>query len=328
MFPIHFAYAPVLFISVPVVCLIAIYRWGWYKPVAYRYPLTALVRTVFGQGRLAKCLLYTLRAASLVILAFLVAKPQLVDTRSKMPVKGIDIMLVLDISGSMMAFDDLNDPQPRLEVAKKEALRFIAKRPNDAIGLVLFGKEAVARAPLTHDKNILSSIIKDLQLGLIDHTGTVLAKGIAIAANRLKDAQGTSKIMIVLTDGEPTKEDIDPSIAVGIAQRYGIKVYTVGIGADQGGYLYYRGYGAVPAGSSLNRTLLKAIAQKTGGQYFEAKNPNDMAHIYDTIDQLEATEREVEIFTRYHDIFVPWIWLVLALLLTELLLASFKWVVL
>lgn len=329
-YAIRFAYAPILFVSLPLLALIAIYRWRYYKPVAYRYSLVGYLRAHLSSITWPAALLYFFRFISLLILSFLIAKPQLVDTRSKVPVEGIDIMLVLDVSGSMMAFDDLSDTRSRIAVAKKEAAKFIKKRPNDAIGLVLFGKDAVVRVPLTLDKNILNSIIDEVKIGVVNHEATVLCKAIAMAANRLKKSEASSKVIILLTDGAPTREfDIDPNVAIKIAQQFGIKVYTVGIGSDHGGYIrdnfgFLRQMG--PQGA-VNKRLLQKIAIATGGRYFAAKNPKDMAQIYNTIDALEKTKQEADIFNRVYDVFAPWVWLVVALLLLELVLATFKWVV-
>ncbi len=327
---IRFAYGPILFVSLPLLALIAIYRWRYYKPVAYRYPLVGYLSAHLSSLTWPSVLLYLMRFISLLILSFLIAKPQIVDMRSKVPVEGIDIMLVLDVSGSMMAFDDLDDTRSRITVAKKEASKFIKKRPNDAIGLVLFGKDAVVRAPLTLDKNILNSIMDEVKIGLVNYEATVLAKAVAMAANRLKKSEASSKVIILLTDGAPTREfDIDPNVAIKIAQQFGIKIYTVGIGSDHGGYIrdsfgFLRQMGRQGA---VNKPLLQKIASATGGRYFAAKNPKDMAEIYNTIDALEKTKQEADIFNRVYDVFVPWVWLVIALLMIELIFATFKWVV-
>ncbi len=326
---LQFAYAQILMVSIPLLALIAIYRIWFYQPVTYKYPLSGYLKDRIFSVSLPLGVLNTLRFLSLLILALLVAKPQLVDTRSKIPVQGRDIMLALDVSGSMAFVDDPSNPKRRIDVAKKEALRFVKRRVNDSIGLVLFGRESVVRAPLTLDKNILSSVIKELELGIVDERATVLAKGLAMAARRLRDSTAKSKVIILLTDGAPSDEDIDPNQAIAIAQHYGIKVYTIGIGSDTGGYQQHPFFGWQPIGlgGAMNRPLLKEIAKQTGGQFFEAKNPAQMAKIYDTIDALETTKQEVDVYSKYFDVFESFIWIVLALLFCELVLAAFKWVV-
>jgi Ca-activated chloride channel family protein len=258
------------------------------------------------------------------LLAFLIAKPQLVDNRSNIIVDGIDIMLVLDVSGSMQFQDYADDQRSRLQVAKDEALRFVNKRTNDAIGLVIFGKDALSRVPLTLDKKIINTLISTLEIGIIDPDGTVLSTAIVTAANRLKNSQAKSKVMILLTDGAPSENDTDPNLAIELAQKMGIKIYTVGIGSDEEQFIMHPLYGLIPK-PKINKTLLTKIAQETGGKFFLARNSKDMRAIYDTIDSLEKTTHETSLFNKYYDIFIPFVWTIIILLLAELLLSTTIW---
>lgn len=272
---------------------------------------------------------FWIRLASLLLMALLVARPQWVDFKSKIKVEGIDIILALDVSGSMKCFDDLYDRRSRIEVAKKEALAFIDKRENDALGLVIFGKYAIARCPLTLDKNMIKSMVEALEIGKpcedMEHS-TVLCQSIIAAIRRLQKSQAKSKVIVLLTDGLPTPDDQIPvEHAISIAKKLHIKIYTIGIGSDQVGYLSDPILGAQPVRITLNMELLKKIASETDGKCFEAKKPKDLKTIYEAIDRLEKVSYETEVFNKYHDYFLPVLWLVIGLLLIELVMATFWW---
>lgn len=189
-YTMRFAYFFLLYGIIPLVCLCAFFVYRYKKSPYYRYPLTEFIKRRYHvNASYRKYVLFFLRFLSLIILAFLVAKPQFVDQRSKIRVDGIDIMLVLDVSGSMETVDFEDDNRSRVEVAKNEAIRFINKRDNDAIGLVIFGKDAVSRCPLTLDRAIAKDIVKQLYIGTIDPDGTALSTAIIMAANRLKNSK-------------------------------------------------------------------------------------------------------------------------------------------
>ena len=321
-----FVYPYTLCITIPILILCILYRKKWLVPATYVYPLASMLKQ---QSRFPiHALRNGLRLLSLVVLAFLIAKPQLVDTSSKVDVEGVDIMLVLDVSGSMQCIDDPRQSQlTRLDIAKQEALRFVDKRESDPIGLVLFGREAVSRVPLTLDKKIIKEVLTDIALGVIPDDGTVLAKSIIVAASRLKSAKAESKIIILLTDGQPSPEDSSYEQAVEIAKKLGIKIYTIGIGGEVG-YLQHPHFGFVPVGSSLNKELLNYISSATGGLFFEARRPNELRAIYDQIDRLEKTKYEETVFSSYYDIFIPFVWLVIGCITFELILTTCTWVLL
>ncbi len=267
---------------------------------------------------------YVVRLCVLFVLAFLIAKPQLVDSRSNIVVEGIDIILVLDASGSMQYQDYSDDQRSRFAVAKEEAIRFIEKRVNDAVGLVVFGKDAISRCPLTMDKKIIKDMVNTLEIGDIDPDGTMLATAMVTAINRLKQSKGSSKIMILLTDGEPSPGDMDPKAASDIAKKFGIKVYTIGIGSDKDEVFLHPFYGMI-AKPKVNASLLQKIARDTGGRFFLAHNARDMRSIYNTIDQLEKTKHEAPLYSRYFDIFVPFVLVCIVLLGLQQLVSTFVW---
>jgi Ca-activated chloride channel family protein len=220
--------------------------------------------------------------------------------------------------------DFSDDARTRFVVAKKEAIRFIEKRSHDAIGLVFFGKYAISRCPITFDKKLLKKILEDLQLGFVDPDGTVLSRAIVAAVNRLRNSASKTKIMIVLTDGEPSEDDIDISVAIQAAQRYGIKLYTVGIGSDREQVVFHPLYGPIIR-AGVNTELLSHIALSTGGQMFMAHNAIDMRLIYDTIDQLERTAHDVPLFKHQIDLYQLPLFFVFVLFLVELLLSTTIW---
>jgi len=324
---LRFYYASWLYVLIPFVLLVAFLKYKWAKGTLYRYSLSGEIKkNNFASRHPYKKILNTLKFLSLIVLAFLVAKPQLVDPRSNVIVEGIDMMLVLDVSASM---EQSLEGQSRIDVAKKEAIRFIEKREHDPIGLVIFGRYSVSRCPITLDKNILKTIVNDLHIGVVDPRATVLSMGILTAANRLKDSQSKNKIMIVLTDGAPTMGvDVSPNTAIDVAKKLGIKIYTVGIGIEEKDVAHLsrdKRYYLRVNNFFVDTKLLKKISSETGGKFFMAKNPQDMRNIYEAIDKLEKTEYETNIYSKYFDVFMPFLWTIFIILLFELFLSTFIW---
>ena len=320
---LRFANQWALWILIPIVLIAALIRWKWGSGSRYRY---ALANTLKERGATTRhpyrAILATLRFITLILLVVLIAKPQWVDSRSHVTIEGVDIVLVLDVSGSMDAPHDENDERSRLAIAKEEAIRFVEKRHNDAIGLVIFGKDALSRCPLTADKKTLKDIISDTHIGLLNPEGTVLARAIVTGANRLRNSHAKSKIMILLTDGEPSEDDISPDIAIEIAKELGIKIYTIGIGEE---LMRTDFFGRLHRIGRVNSVLLQKIARETGGNYFEAKKSNDMREIYNTIDALEKTKIETPIFMHHHDWFMPLLWIACILMGIEIIASSLVW---
>ena len=311
-----------------IIIVVMIIRKYVYKQIVYRHALgNAIKKNCAVSTHIYKTVFYCVRLLTLILLALLIAKPQIVDSRSKVPVQGIDIILDLDVSGSMQFKDYDDDNRSRFDVAKEEAIRFIEKRDHDALGLVLFGKDTVSRCPITFDKQLLKEVVEELKLGVINSDGTMLITSIVTAANRLKHSQSKSKVMIVLTDGEPSEGDMDVSVGIEVAKKLGIKIYTVGIGSEEERVFMHPLYGMV-AQPKVNKELLTKIARDTGGYYFLARNARDMRRIYDKIDALEKTDHEVPVFSVYYDLLVPFIMVIMGLVFAELIFSTFVWFVL
>lgn len=326
----RFAYPYILGIGIITIIAVILFKKYWQKHTVYKYPLLSYIVKHTGRStQLPSWILYLIRLVAIIILALLAAKPQLIDQKSKVSVEGIDIVVTLDVSGSMLFFDDLKDQRTRIDVAKKEAIRFIKKRENDSIALVNFGKYALTRCPLTQDKKMLVSSVEQIKINASSSmaNGTVLSQAIVAAARRLQKSKAKSKVIILLTDGEPSVGDMLPEDALSVAQKFGIKIYTIGIGGD-GGLIKDPFFGVRRIGEGLRKDLLIYFAEKTGGKFFEAKKPQDLAKIYDEIDALEKTQYEADVYAQYLDYFMPFIWVVIFLLLFELCVTTFVWTVL
>lgn len=324
---LHFAYLEVLYFLIPAFALLLMWRLFFYRSPFLKFSLAdAAAQGGYSIKSMYKIVLWMIRFFVLAGLGFLMLRPQWADKRSVVNVEGVDIILAIDVSESMLAFDDPSDQRSRIDVAKSEGIRFVEKRIDDHIGVVIFGKEALSRCPLTLDKNILKEIVASLDIGIIDANGTWLGTGLATAINRLRTSKAKSKIVILLTDGQPTPpEKVEPEIAIHLAQTFGIKVYTIGVGSLQGGFINHPIMGPVQVTTGINEELLKQIASKTGGMYFRAKNPADMRKIYDTIDNLEKTKQQTNMFHHYYEAFMSLIWLIVCAFVLELLLRLFIW---
>ena len=262
---------------------------------------------------------FRLLALSSLIVAM--ARPRTVDISNKTKTtKGIDIVMAIDVSGSMLA----KDLKPnRMEALKKVAASFVDERPNDRIGLVVYASEAYTKTPVTSDKAIIQQAIESIKYDNVLQDGTGIGMGLATAVNRLKDSKAKSKVIILLTDGVNNAGFIEPETASDIAKQYGIKVYTVGIGTN--GMAEFP-YAIAPNGQFLFRMmqveideqLMKNIARKTDGKYFRATSNNKLEEIYAAINKLETTEIEELKFYDYDEKYRPFVWLAGFLLLLEL----------
>lgn len=325
----HFAYFSFFLLGLFSLGATIIIKYFWSQQVVYRYSLVHLfVEHKMVASFFQKYIFTFLRLCSFILLILLMGKPQTVDQKTKLSVEGIDIVLTLDVSGSMQLFDDLKDRRSRWEVVQKEALQFIKKRDNDSIGLVIFGAYAISRCPVTVDKKVLQDIIEKLYIGSTSSDmphGTMLFQGLVTAVRRLQSSKAKSKIIILLTDGTPSPNDITYKDAMSIAKQIGVKIYTIGVGGEHGG-LAETFFGVQATnGGKMNKQLLNAIATETGGKFFEAKNPKDVKRVYEEIDKLETTEREVDIYNKYYDYFMPFLWILFYLLLLETFLRVFVW---
>lgn len=272
-----------------------------------------------------KPLLFALRLLALSALIIAMARPRTVDETTKTKTtRGIDIVMAMDLSASMLA----RDLKPnRLEALKTVAARFINSRPNDRIGLVEYAGESYTRTPLTSDKTIVLSSLKSMSYNTVIEGGTAIGSGLATAVNRLKDSRAKSKVIILLTDGVNNSGFIDPKIASELAVEFGIKVYTIGLGSNgmamspigirpDGGFQY----GNVQV--EIDEALLQEIAKKTGGQYFRATSNTKLEQIYEEINKLEKTDIEEFKYTNYNEMFRPWAIFALILIAFEFLLRT------
>ena len=262
------------------------------------------------------------RVAAIILVVLALARPQTVDVSSKTKTtRGIDIVMAIDVSASMLA----KDLKPnRLEALKNVAADFIKGRPNDRIGLVEYAGESYTKTPITSDKSIVLQSLKDIKYNTIITGGTAIGMGLATAVNRIKDSKAKSKIIILLTDGVNNAGFIDPQTASELAVEYGIKTYTIGLGTNgmalspiaiRNGVFQY---GKIQV--EIDEKLLKEIAEVTGGKYFRANNNRKLKEIYKEIDKLEKTEVEEFKFYNYEEKFRPLIWIALGLLVFEVLL--------
>jgi Ca-activated chloride channel family protein len=270
-----------------------------------------------------KHILFVLRLMVLGLLITAMARPRTVDVSTKTKTtRGIDIVMAIDVSASMLA----KDLRPnRLEALKEVAAEFIKERPNDRIGLVEYAGESYTKTPITSDKAIVLRSLESIKYNTIIEGGTAIGMGLATAVNRLKDSKAKSKIIILLTDGVNNSGFIDPKIASELAVEYGIKTYTIGIGTNgmaltpmrilpNGGFEYGR------AQVEIDEELLKEIADVTGGKYFRATDNKKLAEIYEEINKLEKTDIEEFKYYNYEEKFRPLVLLAGIILLFELLL--------
>ncbi len=268
-----------------------------------------------------KPLLDVLRIVALCCLIIALARPRTVDISNKTKTtKGIDIVMAIDVSGSMLAKDLIPN---RLEALKKVAADFVEERPNDRIGLVIYASEAYTKTPVTSDKPIILEAIKTIKYDNVLQDGTGIGMGLATAVNRLKDSKAKSKVIILLTDGVNNAGFIEPETAADIAKQYGIKVYTVGIGTNG---MAMSPYAIAPNGQFLfqnmkveiDEQLMKNIAAKTDGKYFRATSNTKLAEIYASINKLETTEIEELKFYDYDEKYRVFVWIAGFLLLAEI----------
>ena len=252
-----------------------------------------------------KPFLFVFRILALSSLIVALARPRTVDVSSKTKTtQGIDIVMAVDVSGSMLA----KDLKPnRMEALKRVAADFVGERPNDRIGIVVYASEAYTKTPVTSDKPLILDAISSIKYDNVLQDGTGIGMGLTTAVNRLKDSKAKSKVIILLTDGVNNAGFIEPETASDIAQQYGIKVYTIGIGSNgmaESPYAYApngRGflYRMMPV--EIDEKLMKSIASKTGGKYFRATGNDKLAQIYKEINKLETTEIEELKFYDYDE---------------------------
>ena len=309
-----------LLLAIPLVA-----GWYWYKKVDNEVSFTLSSLESIGDMDTWRTWVHKfmplLRALSFLFIVIALARPQIILKEEEVKAEGIDIMLIIDLSSSMLAQDFSPD---RLSVSKEVAKTFVDKRAYDRIGVVVFAGESFTQCPLTTDHRVVKDFLDNLQCGLLQD-GTAIGMGLASAVNRLKDSESKSKVVILLTDGVNNAGYIKPMTAAEIAKEYEMKVYTVGVGSigqalspisrrSDGKYIF--GMAKV----EIDEKLLNEIADLTSGRYYRAVNEESLTAIYDEIDKLEKTEIEVSTFKRYNEEFRRFLIWGVGFLLLEIIL--------
>lgn len=324
----QFADPWILLLALLLPLLLLVYHWRngrQARPATLQYAATSLTRGLPRTWRTSlRPLLTGLRLLVVALILLALARPQIVQGRETIKGEGVEIALALDISGSMASLDF--QPQNRLEAAKQVINDFVAERPYDKVGLIVFASEAFNQSPLTLDHTMLSRSLTQVQLatdlGLDD--GTAIGLGLANAANALANSEARSKVIILLTDGVNNSGQIDPLTAAEAAKALGIKVYT--IGAARPGQVpvpvpgIFGGTQIVYQESVLDEETLRQVADITGGQYFRAEDTTGLQAIYDEINSLEKSQIEVQVYNHYTELAVWFLLPALLLLLAELVL--------
>ena len=320
----HFASPYYLWLLLLVVPMVAYYIWR-----TMQGGVSLQISTIEGLKGAPKSLRYylrhlpfLLRMSAFALMVVALARPQDVEHHTNTSTEGIDIMLSIDVSGSMLARDFKPD---RITAAKEVAGSFIADRYGDRIGLAVFAGEAFTQSPLTTDQSTLQTLLARIRSGLIED-GTAIGNGLATAINRLRESEATSKVIILLTDGVNNRGEIAPMTAAEIAKSQGIRVYTIGVGTrgmapypavDMFGNMTY-----VNQPVEIDEKTLTQIADLTGGKYFRATDKQKLKAIYDEINTLEKSKVEVFEHTTYHELFGQWLLWALLLLVAEFLLRN------
>ena len=277
-------------------------------------------------GRSVYCVIrhipFALRTVALVMIVLAIARPRSSGQIERVDSEGIDIMLAMDVSTSMLARDFNPD---RLSAAKDIAIEFIAQRPYDRIGIVVFAGESFTQCPMTTDRSTLINLMKEVQTDLIED-GTAIGNGLATAVARMKDSDAKSRVVILLTDGVNNSGEITPQMAAQIAKTYGVRVYTIGVGA--------RGMAPYPVMTpwgvdiqnvqvEIDEALLEEIAETTGGKYFRATDNTKLMEIYSEINRMEKVRTTVDSFPVYRELFGTYALVALAALVLEFLIRIF-----
>jgi Ca-activated chloride channel family protein len=264
-------------------------------------------------------LLFLLRICVLSAVIVAIARPQTTSSKENITTEGIDIVMAMDVSSSMLA----QDLKPnRIKAAKKTAMEFITKRPNDRIGLVAFAGESFPQCPITIDHDVLRKLTDELKTGVLQD-GTAIGSGLATAVNRLKDTDGKSKVIILLTDGRNNQGVVSPETAADIAKTFNVRVYTIGVGTrGQAPYPMETAFGTrtVMMEVEIDEDILTKIADVTGGKYFRATSTKALKNIYEEIDKLEKNKIDVAVYNRKTEEFLPFLLLGLGLLGLETIL--------
>ena len=323
----YFEYPYLLWLLVLPVLLLALYL---YRELKERDPhLRVSTITPWESGGksilgIVRHLPEALRLAALCLLIVCIARPRSKTEMERVDTEGIDIVLAVDVSTSMLARDFKPD---RLSAAKDISIEFIAQRPSDRMGIVVFAGESYTQCPLTTDRATLINLMKEVQTGLIED-GTAIGNGLATAVARMKDSDAKSRVIILLTDGVNNRGEVDPSMAAEIAKTYGIRVYTIGVGREgEAPYPVQTPWGpdVQMMKVEIDEPLLKQIAAETDGKYFRADDNTKLAEIYSEIGKMEKTRTTVDSFPIYKDLFPKYaVWILVCLLLEVLIRALLR----
>ena len=302
------------------------------KPPAFVYSSVQLVRGILNVTRTRSgAFLAALRWLILAILIIALAQPRLTKSETRVTASGVDIVVALDMSGSMASedFEVGRERLSRLAMAKEVLKKFVEKRPNDRIGIVAFATQAYIASPLTLDHEFLLQNLARLELGTIDNNRTAIGSALSTAINRLRELKSKSKIVILMTDGQNNSGKVAPLTVAEAAQTLGVKVYTIGVGmrgmAPMPQFWQGRKVGYQMQPVDIDEDTLQKIANMTGGKYYRADNSQKFQAIYAEIDKLERTEAEVKKFAHHDELFALVITPGLGLLLLEVLLRHTIW---
>ena len=310
-----------LLLLVPLYVFVELrYRRG--RRPAVRFPDVAVAKQISGKlVHWKRYLRMAMRALVLTLLVFALARPQAGSGTESVLSEGIDIVLAIDVSGSMKAEDF--KPKNRLAVAKEVVADFITGRTSDRIGMVVFAADSFTQCPLTLDYNVLLGLLDSVEIGMIDERRTAIGMAVATAANRLRESDAESRVVILLTDGRSNAGEIDPITAAQAAAALDIKIYTIGAGTPEGGLVPVddpiRGRRYLRVENDIDEETLQKIASLTGGRYFRATSEGMLATIYERIGELEKTKIEVKHFTTYEELAPRLMLMALVVLLLELL---------
>lgn len=299
---------------------------GWYIWKRNRNYATLQISTISPYASIGRPLrawllhgLFLLRIAAIALLVIILARPQTYDKWSTSRTEGTDIILALDISTSMLARDFKPD---RFEAAKDVAAKFVSGRENDNIGVVIFAGESFTAVPMTTDRSLLINYINDIRMGMLQDA-TAIGDGLATSINRIKEGKAKSKSIILLTDGSNNTGNVAPLTAAEIAKKYGIKVYTIGVGRNgMAPFPQENAFGRIEYVNMpvvIDEATLQSIANMTGGKYYRATDNNVLSQIFEEIDSLEKTTLDVRNYSHTEDDYMLWAWLVFGLLMAELI---------
>jgi Ca-activated chloride channel family protein len=322
MSQIEFTYPAFFYVLILVPLMAAWYIWRGRKGTApLRLSGFENLDERMGSARVwMRHLLAVMRMAVVVLIVVVLARPQSSNQWEQVTTEGIDIVMCMDVSGSMQAMDFRPN---RLEASKSVGIEFVHARENDRFGLVVFAGESFTQCPMTTDRAVVINFLKEIDFGVIED-GTAIGMGLATAVNRIKDSRAKSKVIILLTDGVNNRGDVGPVTAAELAAGFGIRVYTIGVGSE--------GNAPIPLQDMFGRTVtqsmpveideevLKTIAETTDGAYFRAINNNKLREIYQQIDQLEKTRLDVKQFSKKKEEYFPFLLAALLILLAEVFL--------